>query len=126
MKSDFTGWLLDREERRQLLQEFRPAYADVIADHVTLESPSAAVRPSPPDVDGRIVGVVDDHKGVQALVVEIDGTTHRPDGGTFHITWSIDRKKGRKPVHSNDALAHLGWNALPAPRRIRLLPKASH
>lgn len=122
MKTHFTGWRLEPRERRALLAEFRPVYADVIADHVTLEGPSVAKPEPPPDVEAEIVGTVDDGKGVQALVVEIDGTTHRPDGGIYHITWSIDRKRGRKPVHSNDAIAHLGWQALPRPRRIRLQP----
>jgi hypothetical protein len=122
MTKHFSGWSLDPRDRRALLREFRPAYSDVIADHVTLEGAAPVKRDPPEDVDAEIVGAVDDGKGVQALIVEIDGTTHRPDGGTYHITWSIERKRGRKPVHSNDAIAHLGWEALPMPRRVRLRP----
>lgn len=122
MNTNFTGWLLEPRERRSLLAEFRPAYADVIADHVTLQNTPAAVH-IPPQVDAAIIGTVDDGNGVQALIVEIDGTAYRPDGGIYHITWSIDRKRGRKPVHSNDAIAHLGWQAVLRPRRIHLRPK---
>lgn len=123
MMKQIAGWSLDPRDRRALLREFRPAYTDVVADHVTC---GASVKRDPEDVDAEIVGAVDDGKGVQALIVEIDGTTHRPDGGTYHITWSIESKRGRKPVHSNDAIAHLGWQALPMPRRIRLRPVPSH
>ena len=37
-------------------------------------------------------------------MVEIDGTIQRPDGEIFHITWSLDRQKGFKPVDSKDLL----------------------
>ena len=32
------------------------------------------------------------------MVVELDGTTDRPDGSTYHITWSLGpgRKRARK------------------------------
>ena len=38
-----------------------------------------------------MVGVDDDGAGVQALVVEIGGAARRPDGSTYHITWSSRR-----------------------------------
>jgi lipoprotein-anchoring transpeptidase ErfK/SrfK len=117
------GWLLDRDQRSELLDRFSPAYPDTIADHVTLSSGSDAKTP-PADTDGEIVGHIDDGAGVQALVVRINGTTDRPDGSTYHITWSIDRGKGRKPVQSNDVIKKLGWRALPEPISITL--KGAH
>jgi hypothetical protein len=35
------------------------------------------------------MGVADDGAGVQALVVEIAGTTRRPDGSALHIARSL-------------------------------------
>ena len=32
-----TGWLLDEAQRAELLQQFPPAYPNVVAHHVTLE-----------------------------------------------------------------------------------------
>lgn len=70
---------------------------------------------TPPDADllsatrGRVVSLADDGKRLQALVVEIDGTTDRPDGSTYHITWSLDRKAGRNPVQSNGVIREKGW-----------------
>jgi len=122
MKTDekcVVGWLLDRGERARLLNRFSPVYPDVIADHVTLSS-GADPKPSPVDTEAEIVGQVDDGAGVQALVVSIGGTTDRPDGSAYHITWSIDRSKGRKAVESNDAIRKLGWQQLAEPIPITL------
>jgi hypothetical protein len=113
------GWLLDRDERARLLERFSPAYPDVIADHVTLSS-SAEPKAPPNDTRAEIVGHTDDGAGVQALVVRIGGTTGRPDGSTYHITWSIDRAQGRKAVHSNDVIRNRGWQTLEQPIPIML------
>lgn len=119
-----TGWKLDADERVALLDRFPPRWPDVIADHVTLASRRAGPRPLPTEREGLIVGRVDDGEGLEALVVEIAGTTDRPDGSTYHITWSLDRARGRRPVQSNDVLARLGWEALavPVPVPVTLLP----
>lgn len=106
--SAYTGWLLPDEERERLLKLFPPHYPDVIAHHVTLDFGVPDDTPLPPQVEAEVVGVADDASGVQALVVSIDGKLGRPDGSIFHITWSIDREKGRKPVHSNEVVRH-GW-----------------
>ena len=40
----------------------------------------------------------------------IDGTTDRPDGSTYHITWSLG--PGRQARESNDVLRERGWEAI--------------
>lgn len=55
----------------------------------------------------------------QALVVEISGTTRRPDGSTYHITWSLADR--REAVESNDVLRR-GWTASGQRHPIRLDP----
>ncbi|WP_142850457.1 hypothetical protein [Telmatospirillum sp. J64-1] len=116
------GWSLDRAERALLLERFPPAYPDVIADHVTLAARVSRQAPLPCETSGEIVGISNDGNGVQALVVRIGGTTDRPDGSTYHITWSLDRSKGRRPVESNDVIARLGWEALPEALPLTLRP----
>ena len=116
-----TGWKLDPEDRRRLLARFRPLFPDVVADHVTL-SVGTADAPLPTARAGEVVGEVDDGAGVQALVVRVGGTTDRPDGKSYHITWSLDRARGRRAVESNDVIARLGWRHLTAPVPIRLHP----
>lgn len=98
----YIGWKLPESERERLLDIFPATYVDVIAHHVTLRMGDGAL---PEPVEAAVVGIVDDGKGVQALVVTIDGTYRRPDGKIYHITWSIDRAAGRKPVHSNEVIA---------------------
>jgi len=116
------GWLLDRGDRATLLGRFPPAWPDVIAHHVTLASDTD--DPLPTATHGEVVGQVNDGEGVQALVVAIDGTTDRPDGSTYHITWSLDKARGREAVQSNDVLRARGWEAVPEPVPIRLEPAA--
>lgn len=102
------GWKLDRSERDRLLDRFPPRYADAIADHVTLKT-DAKADPLPDPVDAEIVGRADDNDSLECMVVTIDGTTGRPDGSTFHITWSLDKSKGREARESNDVLRERGW-----------------
>lgn len=116
-----TGWKVPRDERDVLLQRFPPKYEHAIADHVTLRTGTSAATPLPsPPRAARIVGRADDGHGLECLVVEIDGTTDRPDGSTYHITWSLGPT--RKARESNDLLRDRGWDAIPAPIDLTLEP----
>ncbi len=55
-----------------------------------------------------MVGRADDGSSLECLVVEMDGATDRPDGSTYHITWSLG--PGRKARESNDVLRDQGWD----------------
>ena len=112
------GWKLDQKQRVELLQQFTPRYDNVVADHVTLASASTDDLPDP--AIGDIVGIADDDEGVQALVVSIGGTTDRPGGGTYHITWSLG--EGREAKESNDVIAERGWAKLDLPEPVTLHP----
>src|SRR6185503_13334554 len=110
----------DRNQRKELLQQFPPKYPNVIADHVTLQSKASDLAPLPKEDLGEIVGRADDGKGVEAMVVRIAGTTDRPDGSTYHITWSL--AEGREAKESNDVIAARGWTELDLPMPVKLLP----
>ena len=114
------GWKLPWGERERLLELFSPRYANAVADHVTLSVGANASTPLPPTVSARIVGRADDGESLECLVVEIDGTTDRPDGSTYHITWSLG--PGRKARESNDVLRDHGWERLEAPVTITVEP----
>jgi hypothetical protein len=118
--SFYTGWLVDPAQRDALLARFPPRYPRVVAHHVTLKFGEREAG-SPGAVAAEIVGEADDGAGVQALVVRIDGAEARPDGGTFHITWSL--APGREARESNDVIAERGWRSLVEPAPVRLLPK---
>jgi hypothetical protein len=116
----YTGWLLDPAEREALLARFPPRYEMAVAHHVTLRFGDETAKP-PGEVRAQIVGAADDGLGVQALVVAIDGGPTRPDGGIFHITWSL--AAGREARESNAVIAERGWTPLATPFPIRLIPK---
>jgi hypothetical protein len=115
------GWKLDREQRKELLQQFPPRYRNIDADHVTLRTRAAEDSALPDETLGEIVGRADDGRGVEAMVVAIGGTTDRPDGSTYHITWSLE--PGREAQESNDVLAGREWVALDLPMPVRLRPE---
>jgi hypothetical protein len=114
------GWKVDLADREQLLQRFAPRYAKTIADHVTLKPRVAHDSALPAETQGVIVGRSDDGRGVEAMVVQIDGNTARPDGSTWHITWSL--AEGRKAVESNDVIRDRGWEPVDPPVPVRLKP----
>ena len=73
----------DLAELPDFLQALRYRFPQVDAGGADKKRP-------PKDTSAEVIGQVDDGAGVQAFVVRIDGTTDRPDGRTYHITWSID------------------------------------
>jgi len=100
-----TGWKLDLGARLALIEEYPPLYGHVEADHVTLAADDEGDLPEPVGV-ALIVGHADDGEGVEAYVVAMDGSIERPDGGTWHITWSLG--PGRVASESNTVIAR-GW-----------------
>jgi hypothetical protein len=104
LKSEnYSGYrLLDSDQILGALigQGVKPQYENLDLHHVTHKYPDTEVAPEAKSV--RIVGH-SAHDGVQALAVQVDGTSVRPDGGMYHITYSLD--PGHKPVESNHLLA---------------------
>lgn len=113
------GWLLADDDRERLLKEYPPRFEKTVAHHVTLKT-EAEQDPLPPAVKAQIVGRTDDDGGVEAMVVAIDGSTDRPDGSTYHITWSLG--EGRRARESNDVLKERGWQELDHPIPVKLEP----
>ena len=113
------GWLLAEDDREKLLRQFPPKFEKTVAHHVTLKS-EAERDPLPNDVKAEVVGRTDDESGVEAMVVAIDGTPDRPDGSTYHITWSLG--DGRRARESNDVIRERGWQKLNQPISVKLQP----
>lgn len=120
MRKHVVGWKLDRGQRDRLLALFPPRYADAVADHVTLAAKVGKDEPLPEPATAEIVGRANDGTGVEAMVVAVDGSTERPGGGRFHITWSLAR--GRNAKESNDVIAAHGWEAVEGPFTLDLKP----
>lgn len=115
-----TGWKLPSEERERLLERFPPKYERTVADHVTLNAGASAETPLPRQFDSEVVGRADDGDSLECLVVAVGGTTDRPDGSTYHITWSLG--PGRRARESNDLLRERGWERLDRPIPVQLDP----
>jgi hypothetical protein len=115
-----TGWKLPETERELLLRRFPPEYENVVADHVTLRTGATPETPLPRKPEARVIGRGDDGESLECLVVELDGTTDRPAGSPYHITWSLG--PGRKARESNDLLRDKGWEPIDAPIAVELEP----
>ena len=117
----YSAYLITDESRIMLLKHFPPRFTEVIAHHITFRFPDSA--PPPAVEEALVVGHrFDTERGIECLVVELDGESARPNGGTFHITFSLDRDRGAKPVHSNTILKS-GWERLKTSISIKVEPK---
>lgn len=125
----YSAWVITEDDRTRLLDAIPTVFPDVIAHHVTLKNPS---KTPPPAADIYIMGQIVDPTGVQVLIVmvkttEAQGSMRRPDNQVYHITWSIDRAAGKKPVSSLDTIACLfdgpTYVAFSAPIKIITTPE---
>ena len=99
----YSAYVLTQVSRDKLLAKFPPKYDRVIAHHVTYEFP--ADMPPPEVTEVKVIGRADTGDGLEALEVRVDGSTVRPDGGTYHITLSIDTNSNYSAKDSNELLA---------------------
>lgn len=106
----YTGYEISDADRKMLARVFPPKFPDFIGHHVTWKFGATDPTDLPPDGTLRVVGYASDDS-LECLVVELDGNIRRPDRATLHITWSLDRSAGRKPVDSNELLRS-GYQAI--------------
>lgn len=103
VKSGYLAYSLSPSSRNDILRHFPAKYPEIICQHVTYKFPAKSSDELPPAIkEAHVVGYEDSGDGIETVVIEINGSTKRPDGKLFHITLSLDRSKGKKPVHSND------------------------
>lgn len=89
--TNYLAYKLGQENRDKLLQAFPPKYPLLKADHVTIQLKEPETLPYADTID--VIGIADDNNGIQALIVEVNGSMYRPDGRVYHITWSLDPDK---------------------------------
>lgn len=106
-ENGYTGWELSESTRNELRERFPPKYEEFIGHHVT-HAFGVTQEATPPPAALRVMGYTDDG-GLECLVVSVDGHWCRPDGKTYHVTWSLNRSAGRKPVQSNLAIQKHGY-----------------
>ena len=98
----YSAYVLTEKSRDFLLSQITPAHSDVIAHHVTYQFPDTNPLPELKEMPYAFAYAKNDL--VDCVAVSINSKTERPDGKFFHITLSVNRKNGGKPVHSNDLL----------------------
>lgn len=103
------AFVVDQGDRARLAQQFPPKFADFIGHHVTHRF---GVRPDPQATYGEtvtvhVVGYACNDAGLEAFLVSVNGTTSRPDGKLYHLTWSLNRNAGFKPVDSGELVRGL-------------------
>lgn len=102
---------------------FPPLFPEVVAHHITERFPAPRIVSLPDAQTAEVVGYSTDGISVECLIVAINGSTERPDGKTYHITWSLDRTKGGRPFKSNLVIQNLGVTGLTPPVRIKIVPQ---
>jgi hypothetical protein len=114
----YCGWKITDDQREDLLARFPARFPDTIAHHITL----ALKGYVPEAADVVIVGYVSDDIGLETMVVAVNGEQMRRDGSRYHITWSIDREIGYKPVDSNKIMRQCEIEYFDEPIAIATVP----
>jgi len=109
----YTAFVLTDSARTELLQKFRPKYNRVYAHHVTERFGVGIDTPVPYDSIVSAYAHIDTEDGLELLLVSVDGRNKRPDGGTYHITWSLNPDL-YKPVDSNKVITEMYEQGGPA------------
>ena len=99
----YTAYVLDDDSRQELLTRFPPKYPSVIGHHITERFGVPESTSVPKKAILKVIGYIDSGDGLEALVVSVNGNKKRPDGGLYHITWSLDILE-YKPKDSNELL----------------------
>ena len=120
----YTSYELTPKSKKFLLNKFPPKHEKHIGTHVTHEFGVKKETNTPPTANVIVVGYQNDPNGIEALIVSVNGNTTRPDGGVYHITWSLDPEKF-KPVDSNNLISRLNYK-LVLPTKVLTTPTISH
>lgn len=105
----YTAYVLNEKSRQILASAFPPKYSKWVGHHVTVEFGVPEGTPIPESAKIAVVGYADNGSGLEALIVEVNGSIHRPDGRTYHITWSLNPNV-YKPKDSNELIALNGFD----------------
>ncbi len=116
----YTCWMVDQYSKTQILNIFGQKHPDLIGHHITYMFGKQAVLPNTAIINliGHCIT-----ETIECFIAEIDGSVVRPDGGIYHLTWSLDKAKGAKPVDSNRAIETNGFKHLTNPISIKATPK---
>lgn len=108
-KGHYLAFVLDENTRAMLLLSFHPRFTKVYCHHVTIEfnltaeKLEAITKKLGSKVKATLTGFSRNDE-LQVATVKVNGETKRPDGGTYHLTYSLTPPA--KPVDSNRLLTY--------------------
>lgn len=109
MGKGYIAYNLSPESKADLLRLFPPKFEKVVAHHATHQFGVDSSAALPERKPLKVVGYASDDK-LECAVVEVGGSTNRPDGGTYHITLSLGA--GASAKMSNELLKEKGWEPI--------------
>lgn len=106
----YLAFTVPAQAREELAKRFPPKFPEFIGHHITYEFGVPTHFKVPEGTATiKVIGYAEED-GLEALVCTVEGRDLRSDGRRFHITWSLDRAKGKKPVMSNDLISRTGFS----------------
>ena len=124
-RASYLAIQLDSASKQEILSMVTPKYKKIDCDHITVEfdTPTPELQEKYTNASLEVVGY-QFGEGADCLVISVNGSIKRPDGGLFHVTLSL--KGGHKANESNAVLKQQGYNIIipfPIHGEIALLPK---
>lgn len=101
----YYAFSISSELRERILATYPAIFEEVICEHCTLVfTPfnNTEYETNTPYTIKITQGL--SNECIQCVTCTIDDKSNRPNGGKFHITVSLDRTKGAKPVMSNNLI----------------------
>jgi len=121
MIKGYTGYKIRTASRKRILAALIPIFKTVDTHHITVEFGVNERLPQNANV-AKIIAVAHNEK-IHTAIVEVKGSTIRPDGNIYHITISYDKDSGARPVDSNELIHdESNWNYLSTPIWIDIIP----
>lgn len=118
----YNGYELTGDGRAILLDHLPAIHPDVIAHHVTHEF--GVGESLPPHAEQVTVIAHAQNDLVQAVVVAVNNEIFRKGDNIYHITISVNKELGGKPVQSNDLLTDPTlWRTVSPPLTVAVTPK---
>ncbi|MEC7577419.1 MAG: hypothetical protein VYC19_03930 [Pseudomonadota bacterium] len=91
--TNYVGLKLSDADQQKLRAKFQPQFSTLKCDHITLsltDDFTQAQKLAQAIKDVKITGYVTDNKGIDILLVTINGTHQRDWWGYYHITHSLN------------------------------------
>lgn len=105
----YTGYEISKRSRELLHKKYPPQYETFLGHHITEKFGVPDDHP-PPDNPGKVFVIAKlEGEGIEGFLVSLGGQIDRPGGGRYHLTWSLDKTKGVKPVDTNKLVYDPKW-----------------